>query len=87
VTADLTITLPTDTAEAIAQRAAAIVLERLSAEPRIAEYLTVSEAAEYLRAKPQRIYDLLSSGRLTRHKDGRRVLVSRAEIDAYLAGQ
>jgi excisionase family DNA binding protein len=81
----LTITLPPDAAEAIAQRAAAIVLERLSAEPRIAEYLTVSEAAEYLRSKPQRIYDLLSARRLTRHKDGRRVLVSRVELDTYLA--
>ena len=48
-------------------------------------YLTVEEAADYLRAKPQRVYDLLSDGRLTRVKDGSRALVARAEIDAYLA--
>jgi len=48
-------------------------------------YLTVREAADYLRAKPQRVYDLLSSRRLTRFKDGRRVLVSRTELDAYLS--
>ena len=46
--------------------------------------LTVPEAAKRLRAKPQRVYDLLSDGRLTRHKDGSRVLVDRRELDAYL---
>jgi len=50
-----------------------------------APYLSVPEAAEYLRAKPQRVYDLLSSGRLARHKDGSRVLISRAELASYLA--
>jgi excisionase family DNA binding protein len=49
-------------------------------------YLTVAEAAAYLRAKPQRVYDLLSARQLSRHKDGRRVLISRAELDNYLAG-
>ena len=48
--------------------------------------LTVSEAASLLRAKPQRVYDLLSDGRLTRHKDGRRVLVDRQEIVRHLEG-
>lgn len=50
------------------------------------EYLTVSEAAERLCAKRQRVYDLLSAGRLRRYKDGARVLVRRAELDSYLAG-
>jgi excisionase family DNA binding protein len=49
------------------------------------EYLTVAEAAERLRAQRQRVYDLLSAGRLRRYKDGARVLVKRAELDAYLA--
>jgi excisionase family DNA binding protein len=49
------------------------------------EYLTVAEAAECLRAKPQRVYDLLSAGRIRRYKDGARVLVKRAELEAYLA--
>jgi excisionase family DNA binding protein len=47
-------------------------------------YLTVQEASEYLRCKPQRVHDLLSQGRLTRFKDGGRTLVSRAEIEAWL---
>jgi excisionase family DNA binding protein len=49
-------------------------------------YMTVPEAAEYMRAKPQRCYDLLSAGRLTRYKDGSRVLLNRVEVDVYLAG-
>lgn len=61
------------------------VAERMPA-PSSSPYLTVAEAADYLRASRQRVYDLLSAGRLTRHKDGSRVLVSRAELDAYLAG-
>jgi hypothetical protein len=32
-------------------------------------------------------YDLLSTGRLTRHKDGSRVLILRDEVDRYLRGE
>jgi excisionase family DNA binding protein len=82
----LTLAIPDVLAERIAERAAEIALERLRGEAGVrSPYLTVPEAAEYLRAKPQRVYDLLSSRRLTRYRDGRRVLVSRAELDAYLA--
>src|SRR5947209_4410025 len=49
-------------------------------------YLTVSEAAELLRAKPQRVYDLLSARRLKRYRDGSRVLVSRSELETHLVG-
>ena len=63
MTAEVRLTLPDDLFEAIAQRAAAIVLSEL-AEQRANgmirnEYLTVVEAAEYLRCSRQRIYDLL----------------------------
>jgi excisionase family DNA binding protein len=46
--------------------------------------MTVPEAAEFLRCRRQRVDDLLSSGRLRRYKDGRRTLVSRAELEEYL---
>ena len=49
--------------------------------------LTVGEAAVFLRCKPQRIRNLLSEGRLTRHKDGGRVLISREEIERHLTGE
>jgi excisionase family DNA binding protein len=81
---DFTFSLPDEVVEQIAQRAAAIVAARLPAVPSASRYLTVEEAAAYIRAKPQRIYDLRSSRRLTRHHDGTRALVSRAELDEYL---
>ena len=48
--------------------------------------LTTAEAAAYLRASEQRIYDLVTQRRLRPEKDGRRNLFRRADLDAYLAG-
>jgi excisionase family DNA binding protein len=48
-------------------------------------YMTVQEAAGYLRCSRQRIDDLLSQRRLTRFKDGSRILVSRSELRDYVA--
>lgn len=85
MTAELVIELPRECVDAIAARAAAILGARTDQPSRApSPYLSVPEAAEYLRAKPQRVYDLLSARRLTRYKDGSRTLVSRAELDAYL---
>jgi excisionase family DNA binding protein len=78
----LTLALPDALVESVAERAAALVLEQLAAPA--SPYMGVAEAADYLRCKPQRIYDLVSSRRLTKLKDGSRVLVLRAELDAYL---
>jgi excisionase family DNA binding protein len=50
-------------------------------------YLTVPEAAAYLRCKRQRVDDLLSQRVLTRIKEGGRTLVARAEIEAHLRGE
>ena len=50
------------------------------------EWLTVDEAAAHIGARPQRIYDLRSAGRLPRTGDGSRVLVRRSDLDDYLAG-
>lgn len=75
-----------DLVELVAERAAEIVLERLDVAPTAAEskFLSIAEAADFLRCKPQRIYDLCSSGQLERHKDGSRVLVRRADLVAHL---
>lgn len=75
--------LSDDDVRRIADRTAAL----LSAEgrgPRESPYLTVDEAAVYLRCRRQRIDDLLSQRRLSRIKDGARTLILRAELEAYL---
>ncbi len=72
-------------AEAVAPRLAALLVERDEPEP-ASSYLIVQEAADYLRCSRQRIDDLLSQRRLTRHKDGSRTLLSRAEIERYVEG-
>jgi excisionase family DNA binding protein len=85
----LTFALPNEYVEAIAARAAALVLQELQdahahAAP---SYLTILEVAELLRAKRHRVDDLLSKGVLTRIKDGSRTLIARAELEDYLAGK
>jgi excisionase family DNA binding protein len=45
------------------------------------------EAAEYIRAPPQRVFDLTSQGRLPVRKDGSRNLYRREDLDAYLEGR
>jgi excisionase family DNA binding protein len=81
---ELRIDLPATLIDEIAERAAALVLERLDGNPRQPELLSVPEAAELLRCSRQRVYDLLSAGRLERLKDGSRVLVRRADVIAHL---
>jgi excisionase family DNA binding protein len=81
----LNLALPPTLIEAIAQRAADLVLHQLeTARDQTSPYLTIPEAATYARCKRQRIDDLLSARRLTRYKDGRRTLVLRAELEAHL---
>ena len=82
----LAVALSPGEVERIAQRAAELVNARQRNEETAPRYMTVLEAADYLRCSRQRVYDLLSQGALTRLKDGARVLVARVEIDAYLAG-
>jgi excisionase family DNA binding protein len=81
---ELTIALPDDFLERVAQRSAELVLERQGVAGPASPFMTVRQAADYLCCKRQRIDDLLSSGRLTRHKDGSRTLVSRLELEEHI---
>ena len=77
--------LPDSVVEEIAERAVALVPEQLQpAENGHSPYLTVPEAAEFLRARRHWVDDLLSRGTLTRHKDGSRTRILRAELEAYM---
>ena len=49
------------------------------------ELLSVAEAAEMLRCKPQRVYDLRSAGRLPRTTEGGRAVVRRADLKRLVA--
>lgn len=60
----------------------AAVVSKDQPEP-VSPYMTIIEAAEYLRCSRQRIDDLLSQRRLTRSKDGSRTLILRSEVEAH----
>jgi excisionase family DNA binding protein len=49
--------------------------------------MTVDEAAEFLRCRPKRIYDLRTSGRLARYSEGGRALVLRAEVERLVVDE
>jgi len=82
--------LPPETVEKITSEVTKRVLAEIGTDRSAADrspYLSVREAAELMRASRGRIYDLLSQRRLTRYRDGTRVLLARAEITRYLAGE
>lgn len=79
--------IPAELIEEIAQRAAQLTRQlELDANPP-SPYMTVDEAAEFLRCKAKRIYDLRSSGRLARFSEGGRALVLRAEIELLVVDE
>jgi predicted DNA-binding transcriptional regulator AlpA len=48
------------------------------------ELLSAPEAAEVLRCKPQRIYELRSAGRLPRTVEGGRAVVRRSDLEGLI---
>jgi excisionase family DNA binding protein len=86
---EITFTLPPEVIEQIAVRVADILSERESTSrpATVTRWLTVDQAAEYIGASRQRVYDLRSSGRLQRHGDGGRALVDRNELDRLIEGE
>jgi excisionase family DNA binding protein len=49
-------------------------------------WLDAAGAAEYLATSKDRVYDLVQLRKLTPHRDGRRLLFHRGDLDRYLAG-
>lgn len=78
--------LPHEALEAIARRAAELVIEH-GGVGEARELLTPEEAAEYLRCSRQRIYELRSSGRLPKTSEGGRALVRRADLDGLVVDE
>ncbi len=72
----------------IAERVAELLEERGTRRGRYGttpDLLSVAEAAEVLRCKPQRVYDLRSAGRLPRTNEGGRAVVRRTDLDQLVA--
>ena len=81
----LTLTVPPEVVEAIAQRAAAIVLDAAETS-RVLEWLTLEEAAAHLRLSPAAARKRAERGQLPGAvKDGSRWLVDRRALDAALS--
>lgn len=73
--------------EAILDVLAARVLDELDGRAQAASqsrWMTVRSAAVFLDCGEQRIRNLLTEGRLTRHREGGRTLVARAEVEALV---
>jgi hypothetical protein len=85
VSEPLALALPPELVEAIAQRAAALVVEQLgNGSP----WLTREAAARYCSLPVSRLEKDASKGgpqEIPCHRDGRRVLYHREELDAYLS--
>jgi excisionase family DNA binding protein len=82
----LALQVPDALVEAIARRVVELLSDAQPAEP--SPYLTVDEAAEFLRCSgKQRIYDLVNDGQLTPARDGRRLLFARTALTDYVEGR
>lgn len=68
--------------ERIAERAAALLADRQSAQP--GGFLDVAGAADFLACPKSRVYALVSAGRLPHHHDGSRLLFDREELREYV---
>jgi excisionase family DNA binding protein len=77
--------LPDEFLDQVAAKVAAI-LESRQAPSAPKRWLTIDEAADYIGSSRKRVYDLRSSGRLSRTGDGTRVLVDRIELDKLIGG-
>jgi excisionase family DNA binding protein len=80
----LAVAFTDESLDAFIEQVAELVFERLAKTEPSPPYMTTMEAADYLRAKPQRVHDLLSARKLTRFKDGGRTLVLRAEVESLV---
>jgi excisionase family DNA binding protein len=88
VSESLAITLPPEIVEAIAQRAAEIVLaEQDRKEPRQAAWMTVEQASDYSGLSVAAIRHLIERRKLPKHQavERGRIIFRRSDPDAYLA--
>jgi excisionase family DNA binding protein len=78
---NLAVAVPDELVETIAQRAAAIVLERTNAARSEPLWLTFEQAGERLGCSADAVRMRAKRGRLETRHVGRRVYISRASVD------
>lgn len=78
----LTVGLPEDAMQTIAEMVEQRLADRVGENP--SPWMTVPEAAEYLRCGVNRIRKLVMIEAIPVHRDGRRVLFHRDELDEYI---
>lgn len=77
--------LDDDTLRVLADRLAPLLASRPTTRDDAGNpWLNAGEAARYLACSRDRLYDLVQLGKLTPHRDGRRLLFRRTDLDAYL---
>lgn len=81
---ELTVRLSDEQLAEIAAQAAALIP---TGAPAASPWLNVADAAERLCCRKDRIYDLIALGKLQPRRDGRRVLLHRDDLDAYIEGR
>jgi excisionase family DNA binding protein len=81
---DIAVTVPDELVERIARRVLELLDERGDDRDEPSPFMSVPEAALFLRTTRQAVDDLLRRRKLTRHKRGRCVLVARAEVEALV---
>ena len=83
--AGIGLSVPDELLDALADRVAARVLAAADrSAPAGSTWLDVTDAAEYLRCKPKRLYDLCSQRRVPVHREGSRLLFRRDELDEWI---
>jgi excisionase family DNA binding protein len=81
----LALELPNALIESLAQRVAAIVLERLEHTSN-RRWLTVDQAADYIGRSPEAIRGLVKRRELTGYKPDGRLQLDRTELDQWMRG-
>jgi excisionase family DNA binding protein len=84
VTEPAAVVLPAETMDAIAERAAELVLERIGDHNGgSSPWLTIDEAADYLRTSKRTLERAIVDGRLRSETLGRRRILNRDDLDAF----
>ena len=83
-TPGLALVVPPDLVEAIAERAAELVAERVDAGSDDGWLRGAERIAAYIDAKPDRVYALASARRIPVHKDGSALVARKSELDRWI---